>query len=53
MSSTSMPQARRGPTGRVATLGDFGRSNDEEEDEGRQNFFAGGEKSYSQSLSSD
>jgi hypothetical protein len=40
-----MPQARRAPPSRFATLGDFSPSNDDDEDEGRQNFFAGGEKS--------
>jgi hypothetical protein len=40
------PQVRYNPTSRFATLGDFGHSNEDDEDEGRQNFFAGGEKSY-------
>jgi hypothetical protein len=40
-------QRSRVPVNRFATLGDFDRSNDDDdEDEGRQNMFAGGEKSY-------
>lgn len=39
-------QRSRAPAGRFATLGDYGSKDDDDEDEGRQNMFAGGEKSY-------
>ena len=44
-----MPPGQRSsaPVSRFATLGDYNRSNDDDDDDdGRQNMFAGGEKSY-------
>ena len=46
LSSSSAPQRRAAPANRFASLSDFNRSEDEDDDEGRQNFFAGGEKSF-------
>ena len=46
--SSSMPpgQRSRAPASRFATLGDYESKDDDDDDEGRQNMFAGGEKSY-------
>src|SRR5271170_5289750 len=44
-SSSRNPQRRAAPANRFASLSDFNNNEDDDDDEGRQNLFAGGEKS--------